>query len=327
MKRPLYVLAAAALLLALALVSVSVGAVRIPPGELFAGLTDAGSPSYFIVHEVRLPRILVGLLAGAGLAVSGVILQNLVRNPLASPDVIGITKGAGFAAAAVIFLYPKSPLFVLPVAAFAGAVVTFVLLAAFSRRLTLSPAALALVGVAIGAVFQAGIPYLIVTNPTNVNMALLWMSGSLWSRGWSHVQYLLPAVAVLLAVAGASFARLNAFQLGDEVGASIGLAVIRDRFWLFLLAVTLAGVCVSAVGAIGFVGLLAPHIARRLVGSRNQWMLPLAALTGADLMLLGDTLGRILIIPREVPVGIMTAVLGGPYFIYLLRRGRKRGAA
>ncbi|TBL77306.1 FecCD family ABC transporter permease [Paenibacillus thalictri] len=315
------------LLLILAVVSICVGAVSIPLGDIGASLTDPASPTYFIVHEVRLPRVLVGMLAGFGLAVAGVILQNLIRNPLASPDVIGITKGAGFAAAAVIFLFPKSPVYVLPIAAFAGAVITFLVLLALSRRLTLSPASLALIGVAIGAIFQAGTQYLIVTNPTNINMALLWLSGSLWSRSWNHIAYLLPSLAVLLAFAGASFAKLNAFQLGDDIGASLGLRIVRERFWLLLLAVSLAGVSVSAVGAIGFVGLLAPHMARSLVGGLNQRLLPLAAVIGADLMLLGDCLGRVIIIPREVPVGVMTAVIGAPYFIYLLRRERNRRSA
>lgn len=324
MKNAMILCAACLILLILAAVSISVGAVAVPLWDVGTSMLDPASPSYFIVHEVRLPRVIVGIAAGFGFAVAGAILQNLIRNPLASPDVIGITKGAGFAAAGVIFLFPKSPVYVLPIAAFAGAVITFVVLLALSRRLTLSPASLALVGVAIGAVFQAGTQYLIVTNPTNINMALLWLSGSLWSRSWNHVAYLLPATAVLLALAGASFAKLNVFQLGDDIGVSLGLHVVRERFWLFLLAVSLAGVSVSAVGAIGFIGLLAPHMARSLVGGLNQWLLPLAAIIGADLMLLGDCLGRVIIIPREVPVGIMTAVIGAPYFIYLLRRERNR---
>ncbi|MBE1443759.1 FecCD family ABC transporter permease [Paenibacillus sp. OAS669] len=324
MKNTLILLLACLAMVILSVISFSVGAVSIPLSDIGSGLFYQDSSSYFIVHELRLPRVLVAILAGFGLAVAGGILQSLVRNPLASPDVIGITKGAGFMAAAVIFLFPQSPIYVLPLAAFAGAVAAFLILLALSRKLTLTPASLALVGVAIGAVFQAGIQYLIVTNPTNVNMALLWMSGSLWGRGWSQVQYLLPAMIVLLAFAYGSFRKLNVFQLGDEISVSLGLPIVRERFWLFLLAVALSGISVSAVGAIGFIGLLAPHMARSLVGSLNQWLLPLAAVLGADLMLLGDCLGRVIIIPREVPVGIMTAVIGAPYFIYLLRRERLR---
>ncbi|NEW07924.1 iron chelate uptake ABC transporter family permease subunit [Paenibacillus sp. SYP-B3998] len=322
-KKILSLVAAFLIMIVLAILSVRVGAVPVPFREIWASFLHENNKSLFIVNQVRMPRIVVGILAGFGLAVGGVILQSLVRNPLASPDVIGITKGAGFAAAAVIFLFPKAPSYTLPIAAFVGAFTAFIILLALSRRLTLRPASLALVGVAIGTVFQAGTQYLIVRHPSDINMALLWMSGSLWSRRWQDVYALLPWIAVLLPLAWRNFAKLNIFQLGDEITTSLGLGIAKQRFWLLLLAVALAGFSVSAVGAIGFIGLIAPHIARSIVGSRHQWLIPLAALIGADLMLLGDCLGRILIIPREVPVGIMTAVIGAPYFVYLLRRERK----
>lgn len=324
MRKPLALGLALLALIVLSVLSVSVGTVAVPFGQVGASLVSPDSPTYFIVHEVRLPRVLVGILAGFGLAVGGVILQSVIRNPLASPDVIGVTKGAGLAAAAVIFLFPKAPGYAIPAAAFAGAIVAFALLTLLSRRLTLTPASLALVGVAIGAVLQAGTQYLIVTHPTNINMALLWLSGSLWSRGWKELYALLPWIALLVPVAWGSFSKLNVLQLGDETSASLGLRLTRQRFLLLLLAVAIAGISVSAVGGIGFVGLIAPHMARSLVGGRHQWLIPLAALIGADLMLLGDCLGRILIIPREVPVGIMTAIIGAPYFVYLLRRERSR---
>ncbi len=312
------------LMIILAIIYAHVGAVRIPYRDVWAALTDAKHPSYFIVHQLRLPRILVAILAGFGLAVGGVILQSVIRNPLASPDVIGITKGAGFMAAGVIFLFPTLPSYYLPIAAFIGAFAAFLLLLLLSRRLTLRPSHLALVGIAIGTIFQAGIQYLIVRHPSDINAALLWLSGSLWNRSWSNVYSLLPWIAVLLPIVWANFAKLNVFQLGDEMTATLGVRIGRQRFWLLLLAVSLAGISVSAVGAISFIGLIAPHIARSLVGGRHQWLIPLAALIGADLMLLGDLVGRVIILPREVPVGIMTAVIGTPYFIYLLRRERRR---
>ncbi|WP_168121821.1 iron chelate uptake ABC transporter family permease subunit [Paenibacillus sp. HB172176] len=326
MKKKVLALASAlAVLLLLFAFSLSWGAVSIPFADLWPGLAEKGSSAYFIVHEVRLPRALTAVLAGIGLATGGVILQSLVRNPLASPDVIGITKGAGFAAAMVLFLFPRAPSGMVSVAAFCGAVLAFFLLMTLSRRLTLSPAALALVGVAIGAVFQAATQYLIVTHPTNVNLALLWMSGSLWGRDWTQVRTLLPWMALLLPFAWSRYSRLNLFLLGDETGASLGLAVSKQRFWLMLLAVAMAGISVSAVGAIGFIGLIAPHLARRIIGGRHEWLIPMSALLGANLMLLGDLVGRLVIAPREVPVGIMTAVIGAPYFIYLLRKQRKSG--
>ncbi|KAE8561993.1 FecCD family ABC transporter permease [Paenibacillus polymyxa] len=324
MTRTFYLVAALLLLLLLGIVSVSVGALPIPLRDVSSALLDTHSRFHFIVYEVRLPRTLVGLLAGMGLAVAGAILQSLFRNPLASPDVIGISKGAGFAAAAVIFLFPQSPAYILPLAAFGGAVGTFLILLLLSRRLTLAPAALALVGVAMGAILMAATQYLIVTHPTNVNTALLWMSGSLWGRSWREVISLLPWIIVLLPLVWGSYRKLNIYQLGDETITSLGVHMTRQRLLLLLLAVTLAGISVSAVGAIGFIGLMAPHMARRFVGSHNQWLIPLAALLGANLMLLGDILGRMLIVPREIPVGIMTALVGAPYFVYLLRKERSR---
>ncbi|MGG4501168.1 FecCD family ABC transporter permease [Paenibacillus polymyxa] len=324
MTRTFYLVAALLLLLLLGIVSVSVGALPIPLRDVSSALLDTHSRFHFIVYEVRLPRTLVGLLAGMGLAVAGAILQSLIRNPLASPDVIGISKGAGLAAVAVIFLFPQSPAYALPLAAFGGAVGTFLILLLLSRRLTLAPAALALVGVAMGAILMAATQYLIVTHPTNVNTALLWMSGSLWGRSWREVISLLPWIIVLLPLAWGSYQKLNVYQLGDETITSLGVHMTRQRLLLLLLAVTLAGISVSAVGAIGFIGLMAPHMARRFVGSHNQWLIPLAALLGANLMLLGDILGRMLIVPREIPVGIMTALVGAPYFVYLLRRERSR---
>lgn len=324
MKRIILSLAIAFLaMIVLAVLSAGVGAVPVPFRDIWATLLHENNKSFFIIHEVRMPRIIVGVLAGFGLAVGGVILQGIIRNPLASPDVIGITKGAGFTASAVIFLFPKAPAYVLPAAAFVGAFVAYGVLLILSRKLTLAPASLALVGVAIGAVFQAGTQYLIVRHPSDINMALLWLSGSMWSRGWEDVYSLLPWIAILLPIVWWNFGKLNVFQLGDETSISLGLNIVSKRFWLLLLAVALAGISVSAVGAIGFIGLIAPHIARSIVGGRHQWLIPLAALIGADLMLLGDCLGRILIIPREVPVGIMTAVIGAPYFIYLLRREKR----
>ncbi|MBB6731071.1 FecCD family ABC transporter permease [Cohnella zeiphila] len=326
MRRTTALAAAFLLMLLLTAVSLRFGAVAVPWRHIGETLLGRPNPSSFVVDKVRLPRIATAVLAGFGLAVSGVILQSLLRNPLASPDVVGVSKGAGFAAAAVLFLYPRAPAFALPAAAFAGAFAAFALLLTLSRRLRLGPAALALVGVAVGAVFQAGTQYLIVRHPTDINLALLWLTGSLWGRSWSHVLLLLPWIAALLPLAWSGFAKLNLLQLTDEVAVSLGLRIVRERLWLILLAVALAGIAVAAVGAIGFVGLVAPHMARRIVGSRHQWLIPLAALLGADLMLLGDVLGRVLIVPREVPVGIMSAVIGAPYFVYLLRKAKDAGA-
>ncbi len=323
MRRGIVLIVALTLMAALVWLSLSSGAVPISPSRVIDGLADSKSPAYFIVHQVRLPRVLVAVWAGCGLAMAGAVLQSLLRNPLSSPDVIGITQGASFAAAAAIYLLPGTSAGVLPLFAFGGAMLSFFILVLISRKLTLAPASLALSGVAIGAVFQAGIQYFMVTNPTNVNMALLWMTGSLWGRGWGQVPPLAVLISILAVIAMANSRKLDILQVGDTISRSLGLLVRRERLWLLLLSVAMAGVSVSAVGAIGFVGLLAPHMAQALVGTRNRWRLPTAAVIGADLLLFGDLLGRILIVPREIPVGIVTAIIGAPYFIYLLRRERR----
>jgi ferric citrate transport system permease protein len=304
--------------------SLSVGSVMISYSDFLSIFLREDNSLSFIVLEYRLPRAVISILAGMGLAVAGCILQSLVRNPLASPDVIGVTKGAGFIAALVIFLFPNSPAYVLPAAALTGAFLVFFLLLLLSKRLTLSPSSFALVGIALGAIFQSGIQYLLVKYPTNINMALLWMSGSLWGRSWSEVWALLPWIVILLPLAWRQYPKLNIFQLGDEYSRSLGLDIVRQRFWLLVLSVSLAGVSVASVGSIGFIGLIAPHIARQLVGGRHQFLIPLSALIGANLMLVGDIIGRVIILPREVPVGVMTAIIGAPYFVYLLRKESKR---
>lgn len=313
------------LLMIVAVISIGTGAVFISPREVVEALVGTGTKNHtFIIGEYRLPRIVLGMLAGAGLAVSGAILQGMIRNPLASPDVIGITKGAGLASAIVIFLFPKSPAYWLPVAAFAGAAVVALILFLYTARKRVQPSTLALVGIAIGVICQAGIQYLMVKNPGDVNAALLWMAGSLWGRGWEHVWAVLPWIVFFLPVTLLLAHRLDVLSLGDDVAEGLGENVTGLRVLLLLTSVALAGACVAVVGSIGFVGLLSPHIARRLVGGKHAILLPVAALIGAVLLVAADGFGRWLLPPMEVPVGIVTAVIGAPYFLYLIGREKRR---
>lgn len=313
------------LLAAAAIIGIGTGAVFLSPRQVVEALLGTGMKNHmFIIGEYRLPRIILGMLAGAGLAVSGAILQGMIRNPLASPDVIGITKGAGLAAAAVIFLFPKSPAYLLPLAAFGGAGVVAFILYLYTHRRRVQPATLALVGIAIGVICQAGIQYLLVKNPGDVHSALLWMAGSLWGRGWEHVLAVLPWILVFLPLTYLLARHLDVLSLGDDVAEGLGENVTRLRLLLLVTSVALAGACVAVVGSIGFVGLLSPHIARRLAGGKHGIQLPAAALIGALLMVLADSLGRAILPPMEVPVGIVTAVIGAPYFLYLLGREKRK---
>ncbi|MFZ3579607.1 FecCD family ABC transporter permease [Virgibacillus sp. DJP39] len=306
---------------AVAFLSVGVGAVFISPFELFRSFIGNGDESaWFIITNYRMPRIVMAVLVGAGLGVSGAILQGIIRNPLASPDVIGITKGAGLAASIVVLLFPHAPVIMLPISALAGAGLVTIFLYLFAYKRGVSPSTLALVGIALGAICQAGIQFLMVKFPIEIHAALIWLTGSLWGKSWNDVLLLTPWIVVLVPVSILLATRLDILNLGDDVAEGLGENTERTRLILLIVAVALAGSSVAVVGSLGFLGLIAPHIARQLVGNRHSLLLPTAAVMGILLLLLADALGRGLAPPAEIPAGIFTAVLGAPYFLYLLRK-------
>ncbi|MEV5112080.1 FecCD family ABC transporter permease [Peribacillus frigoritolerans] len=309
--------------LILAIVSLGLGAIYISPLEILQNFLGNGMQSQtFILHNYRIPRILIAVIVGAGLATAGAILQGVLRNPLASPDVIGVTKGAGLAAVIVIVLFPQSPIIILPLSAFIGAAVMAAILMIFVYKKGAQPNTIALVGIALGAICQAGIEYFMVKFPDDVNTTLLWLTGSLWGRGWDQVFILLPCL-MLVPVLIALTSKMDVLSLGDDMATGLGERSKLLRYILLSVSVILIGVCVAAVGSIGFIGLIAPHIARRVVGSKFKVLLPASALFGSIFLLVADSLGRGLFPPIEIPAGIITAVIGVPYFLYLLRRERK----
>ncbi|MBE3650241.1 FecCD family ABC transporter permease [Paenibacillus polymyxa] len=312
------------LMLGVSFIAIGVGSTYITPAELITALTNRNASSWFIVHHYRLPRDLLAIMAGAGLAVAGVLLQGMIRNPLASPDVVGVSKGAGFAAVLVIVLLPSSPVALLPVAAFVGAGLAALLLVQLSMRGGMRPNMLALTGLAVGAIFQAATDYILVKYPLEASDTLTWLAGSLWGKGWDEVYGLLPWLIVLLPLAYTLQHKLDIMSLDEESSAGLGLSVKRMRTGLLAVSVALAASCVAAIGSIGFIGLLAPHLARRLFGNRHRYLLPGAAMIGALILVLADALGRGLKPPLEIPAGIVTAVIGAPYFLYLLLRERKQ---
>ncbi|MDC3411942.1 FecCD family ABC transporter permease [Terrihalobacillus insolitus] len=304
-----------------AIIAVGVGAVFISPVELFQSLVGNGDDgSVFIIMNYRLPRIVMALLVGAGLGVSGAILQGIIRNPLASPDVIGITKGAGLAAVIVVLLFPNAPIIMLPIAALAGAAIITIILYLFAYKKGVNSSTLALVGIALGAICQAGIQLLMVKFPVQINAALVWLTGSVWGKSWNDVVLLLPWIVILVPFSILLAKRLDVLNLGDDVAEGLGEPTERTRVILLAVAVALAGSSVAVVGSLGFLGLIAPHIARQLVGNKNQLLLPTSAVMGMLLLLLADALGRGVAPPVEIPAGIFTAVLGAPYFLYLLKK-------
>jgi iron complex transport system permease protein len=276
-----------------------------------------------LLEQFILPRVLLCWLVGIALAVSGGVLQGVVRNPLAAPDIIGVTKGAGLTAMLTLLLWPTAPVIALPVAAFCGGIGAAVVVYLFAYRRGASPARIALVGIAVSALCEGGIRYLLVRNPLDVNAAMSWLTGSMFGRTMTHVGQFLPWVLVLVPLVLYYSRRLDTLGLGDDLAIGLGEPAERTRRITLLLAVGLASAAVAVAGTVGFVGLIAPHMARRLVGGRHLALLPTSAALGSLLMVLADAVGRGAVPPLEIPVGLITALVGGPYFLYLLTKTGK----
>ncbi|MDD3937887.1 iron ABC transporter permease [Rhodoferax sp.] len=307
--------------LLLTLLSLAVGAVPLTLQDTWHAAWSSTSPYSHLVLQLRLPRTLLAWPVGAALAVAGALVQGVTRNPLAAPDVIGVTSGAGLAAAFVVLVLGDMPLWTLPLSAFTGGLAAALLVYRLAWRGGVSPMHLVLVGVAVTQLFAAGIDYLASAQADRVALAVIWLRGSLWGRNWDHLVLALPLVP-LLPAALLLAQRLNLLALGDAAAQALGVSVNNTRRQALLLAVLLASGAVAVAGTVAFIGLLAPHLARLLVGADHRRLLPLSALLGGLLLLLADTLGRGLLSPLEVPAGIMTALLGAPYFLYLLSRYR-----
>jgi iron complex transport system permease protein len=317
----------AATLIALTL-NIARGEFEIPPLDVLATLVGAGEhATNFIVLDLRLPRALTAVLAGAALGIAGAIFQDIARNPLVSPDIIGISAGASLAAIALIVLGDVSGTISVPLAALAGSLVTGAVLYGLAWRGGVQGYRLVLVGIGVATLLQAGVSYVLTRGQIfEVALAFVWLVGSLNGRGWEHVWPLAGTLAVLLPLALMLGRQLEVLQLGDDVARALGVGVERARLALLAVAVALTGVAVSAAGPIAFVAFIAPHIARRISATVSpSGVLPVAAAIGALLMLTADLAGRLLFAPTEVPVGIVTAIIAAPYFLFLLRRANRLG--
>lgn len=318
--RPVLLAGLAAVALALSVYSLAVTGTDVPLWAAVRAAFGAHNQYSTLIQQSQLPRVLLCWLVGASLGVSGGVTQAVIRNPLASPDVIGVSKGASVGAALVLLVLPDAPAALIPVAAFAGGLLAFAAIYVFAYKRGVSPVRLALTGIAIGAVCDSLLRFMLVKWPTNINAALVWMVGSLYGRTRIDLLELLPWAAVLIPLILYCSRRLDVLGLGDDLALGLGERVERTRFVTLLLAVSLAGAAVAVAGAIGFVGLVAPHIARRLVGGRHGHYLPVSALVGVLLMLAADTTGRGIHPPLDIPAGLVTAFIGGPYFLFLLAK-------
>jgi iron complex transport system permease protein len=308
--------------------NVGQGEYPIPPLEVLKTLLglETDNPDYpFIINTLRLPRTIVAFLAGVGLAISGTILQGIARNPLADPGIIGINAGASLAAVALIVLVPSAPIFALPLSAFGGALSIALLIYLLAWSQGSSPLRLILVGVGLAAIASALTTLMITFGEINtVSQALVWLAGSVYGRSWEQVVSLLPWLIVFVPLAFVLTQQLNALNLGDDIARGLGSRVEWQRGLLILTSVALAGAAVATAGTIGFVGLIAPHLGRQLVGPSHEGLMPTAAMSGGMIVVLADLLGRTLFAPIELPCGVITAAVGAPYFLYLLVRNRKR---
>lgn len=315
------------LMLIVAIISIGSGSVKINPLDtilaLFGSATD--SSHSVIIYNLRLPRIIVAILVGSALGVSGAILQGMIRNPLASPDIVGITGGATLGAVTYFYFFAETlSIHLLPVGAILGAFISTFFIYLMAWKKGVSPLRLVLIGIGMNAAFTS-ITYMLLISapPVLAQKSLTFMSGSIYGTSWSKdVLPLLPWMLLLIPIAYLYTRHVNVQELGDDTALGLGSRVQKHRLILLILAVGLAGAAVAIGGAISFIGLMAPHIARRLVGPSFGGVLPVSALLGALLLLIADLIGRTVFAPLDIPAGVFTAIVGAPFFVYLLYRHR-----
>ncbi|MCB0977783.1 MAG: iron chelate uptake ABC transporter family permease subunit [Acidimicrobiales bacterium] len=307
--------------------NVSVGDFPIPIGDVIGELTGLGGneSTSFIIRTLRLPRALTAVLVGAAFGVSGQIFQRMVRNPLASPDILGVSAGAAAGAVSCIVLVGATST-VVTGSALAGSVGAVAAIYLLAVKNGLSSYRLVLIGIGITAMLNAYVAYLLTRAELyDAQRATVWLTGSLNGRGWEYVRPLAVLLGVLVPVTVICARQLRALELGDEAAHGLGVGLRRSKLALSLSGAALAAVATAAAGPVGFVALVAPQIARRLVGARSAALVP-AALVGAAIMVYGDLVARRAFAPIELPVGVVTAVVGAPYLLWLLTRSNRTGS-
>jgi len=316
---------AALLLAAVFIAGMASGYISLSPGRLLATLAGRGTDAEnLILYEFRLPRMLVAFFAGIGFAVSGAVLQSMTHNPLADPGILGINSGAGLMVAVFISFFtsePSSFLYILPVFALLGGIAAAVLIyvLSFKKGERIQPERMVLTGAGLSSAFSGAMIALASHfNRDQYDFIARWLAGTIWGDDWAFVLALLPWIAVLVPVVFFRSNTLDVLSLHEHAAVGLGVHIGRENLLLGFTAAALASVSVSVTGGIGFIGLMAPHIAKRLVGPRHRFFLPVAALLGAVLLLGADTIGRVILDPSGIPAGIVVTVIGAPYFLYLM---------
>jgi len=324
-KRLYTIVFTALLLMTTALMAITLGSAKYAlPDVLEALFKRPDTVVTAIVWNLRLPRVLLATIVGMNLAVSGVLLQAVMGNPLADPGLTGISSGASLAAIIIMLLFPSMYHF-LSLGAFLGGALACLLVYALAWKNGIRPLRIILAGVAANAILGGATSLLSILNSDRIQGVLMWLNGSMSAKSWTDVGQLLPYSLMALIASLVCIRSANLLQLGDSVATNLGAKVNHVRLALSGVAVFLAGISVATVGIIGFVGLIVPHMSRHLVGADYKYLLPQCILLGGLTLLLGDTLARTIAAPIELPVGVIMAVIGGPFFLYLLRREDSHG--
>ncbi|NFP67649.1 iron ABC transporter permease [Clostridium sporogenes] len=311
------------------IVSMDTGYIKMSPSDVLRTLFGRGTDKEkLILFDFRLPRIVISMLVGAGLALSGCIIQSVSKNPLADPGILGINAGASLMVILYVLVFSAESflsVFTLPFLALIGAGITAVIVYIFSykRDEGISTMRLVLTGVAVQAGISALTTLLVVKlDDTQYNFVVAWQAGSIWGSNWKFVMTLLPWLLILIPYILSKSSVMDILTLSDDIAYGLGASVKKERRKLLAAAVALAASCVAVSGSISFVGLIAPHLSRRLVGPRHGVLLSTSILIGAVLVSLADTIGRVIIQPSEIPTGIVVAIIGAPYFLYLLSNSK-----
>lgn len=328
-KKFIYItIALIALIIISALVSLNLGSLSIKPMEVLNTLIGQGTKKQeLVLFNIRLPRIVIAIFVAIGLSTAGTILQGITKNDLADSGILGI--GAGASVAVVVYIYFTSgnsyaalsnlTIFTIPLVALVGAFFAAFLIYVLAWKKGIEPSRLILIGIGINAAFLAIlIIFQLKFSTQDFNKILVWTSGSIWGANWKYVMACAPLIAIFTVFVIYKARFLDVLNLGDELSVGLGVNVEGERRKLFIFAVALAGVSTAVAGTISFVGLISPHIARRLVGPKHKVLIPTAALVSIVIFLISDTIARNLLAPTEIPVGIVISIVGVPYFVYLM---------
>lgn len=310
------------LLLIFVVISIGMGSVYISPLETIQTIfTRSEEMATTIIWDLRIPRVAVAAIVGVNLALSGALLQAVMRNPLADPGLTGVSSGASVTVLAIMLVFPNFTSFV-PIAAMIGGTIAVAIVYTLAwKKNTISPVRIILAGVAVNAIFGGITGLLSILYSDRLPAALQWMNGSLGGKGMGDVAVLLPYSMIGWVLALFCIRSANLLSLGEKVASNLGENTNRIRILLSLVAVYLAAVSVSIVGLLGFVGLVVPHMARLIVGTNYRFVIPMSMVLGAVVLVIADTIGRTLFAPLDLPAGIIMAMVGGPYFLYLMRKG------